>query len=148
MAQTEVYRYFWMRVTNQSGREANSIEEMRFMESLAGRASTAPQKSAQGGALMDVREQVRWFLGPNPDSATRVTIIDAATNLGLQTVVGEDDEISEPGVEIDLLSMPAAWGQSAAAGWIKSPVGRIWSHGAIACKFGYSVVTGAARQEG
>ena len=148
MAATEVYRYFWMRATNQEGREINSVEEMRFMRSLASRALETPQGSAQWDALAEDREQARWFLGPTADNATRVTIVDASATLALQIIPGADHAVSEGGVEIDLLSMPPAWSQRAAADWIKGPVGQVWSRGAMACRFGYSVVSGSARKEG
>jgi hypothetical protein len=145
MPATEVYRYFWIRTTNQKGRDLNSTEQMRFMKSLAGQVVEAPQDSARSDTLKDIREQARWFLGPGPDIATRVTIVGPPED-ALQVVAGADQEISEGGVEIDLLAMPAGWTQRAAKDWINSPVGKVWSHAAIACKLGYSVVTPSPSQ--
>jgi len=143
MSTREVFRYSWIKVSDDDGRAAMMRAALDLQRSLPERARAAQPGSAEAGILRTQLLMARAYLGGEVEHGIRVVILSPAEggSLALDLMTSSPHAIAQRGVEITVATMPSGYARADALAWLETPVGAAWSGGALACRLAHAVVT-------
>jgi len=142
MTTREVFRYSWIKVSDEEGRAQMMHAALELQHSLSERARVAPPGSAEAQFLRTQMIMARVYLGGEVEHGIRVIIFSPAEagSLALDIATPLPHQQSENGVEIATATMPSGYTLAQTQAWLETPVGLAWSTGALACRLAHAVV--------
>lgn len=142
MSTREVFRYSWIKVSNEDGEAQMTRAALSVQHALAEGARAARPGSAEAAFLRTQQLMARAYLGGDPEHGIRVVILSPAEagSLALDLRTTALHAVSENGIEITTATMPSGYSLEQAEAWLKTPVGAAWSTGALACRLAHAVV--------
>jgi len=142
MTTREVFRYSWIKVTDEDGRAEMMHAALELQHSLSERARAAAPGSAEAQFLRTQMIMARVYLGGEVEHGIRVIIFSPAEagSLALDIATPLPHQRSENGVEIATATMPSGYTLAQSQAWLETPVGVAWSAGALACRLAHAVV--------
>jgi len=142
MAHTEIYRYFWIKATDAAARTAASKASLDLQQNLIERSNAIPPDSPEASDLRVQQDMSRWYLAGETAKGTKIVVISPAEpSLSLEVLPTSGQVAALRGVEIELAAMPAGYTEQLSNEWIHTPVGQVWSAGALACRLSHAVTT-------
>jgi hypothetical protein len=143
MATREIFRYSWIKVSDEDGRAEMMRAALDLQPLLAEGANAAQPGSAEAAYFRAQTTMARAFLGGDLDHGIRVIILSPAVggSLSLDVLASSPHAISRDGIEITVATMPSGYSRADAEAWLQTPVGSAWSKGALACRLAHAVVT-------
>ena len=143
MSTREVYRYSWIKVSDDDGRAQMMRAALEVQHSLREHARAAQPGSAEAGFLRTQLVMARAYLGGEVEHGIRAVIFSPAEggSLSLDLVTPLPHAVSQRGTEITVATMPSGYARADALAWLETPVGAAWSGGALACRLAHAVVT-------
>jgi hypothetical protein len=142
MAMREVFRYSWIKVTDEDGRAQMMRAALALQTSLSERARATQPDNAEAQFLRTQMLMARVYLGGDVEHVIRVIIFSPAEagSLALDLATPLPHQRSENGIEIATATMPSGYTLAQAQAWLETPVGVAWSTGALACRLAHAVV--------
>src|SRR5579862_6278817 len=142
MATREVFRYSWIKVTDEDGRAGMMHAALAVQQSLSERARIAQAGTAEAHFLRTQVLMARAYLGGEVEHGIRVIIFSPAEagSVALDLATPLPHQRSENGIEISTATMPSGYTLAQAQTWLETPVGIAWSTGALACRLVHAVV--------
>lgn len=148
MAAAEIYRYFWIKVSDAGARALSAKAALELQQSFRARSRTTPPQSEEARLLRDQEAMARRYLGGDAvANVTRVVIIGSeGAPSSIDILPTGDCEGSSDSLEVSIAAMPPEYRRETSLDWIRTPVGRAWSAGAAMCRLSYAVAAPAGTQ--
>ena len=145
MSNPDIYRYFWIKVTDAKARAASEKAVLKLQQTLTARSTAAKPNSAAAIEARVQRDMVRWYLASVAPKGTRIVVIAAPEGgLALEVLHSAAPAVAKGTWQIAIAPMPPGYSKRQSADWIKTPVGQVWSKGAAVCRLCHAVITPAS----
>ena len=143
MSTREVFRYAWIKVSDEEGRARVMRSALELQQTLLDRAQTAEPGSPEARLVRTQLVMARVYLGGQVEHAIRVIIVPLVDggSLSLDVLTPLPHTVSQNGIEVAVATMPSGYTREEALNWLETPVGMTWSAGALACRLAQAVVT-------
>jgi hypothetical protein len=144
MLAKEMYRYFWIKVSDEAARAASAQAALELQTRLANQLKSAGPQSPEESLLRTEQDMARWYLGGEIMKGTKIVIVSPPNDApSLDVLAAAGQAVLTGTFEISIAVMPPAYPEDMSRDWLYSPVGQAWGIGAVACRLSYAVV-GAA----
>lgn len=142
MAMSEVFRYSWIKVSDEQGRVAMTRAALDVQKMLRERAPRCEPGSDEARWVRTQQVMARAYLAGQLEHGIRVVLFSPAQggSLSLDLLAREPHAASRDGIEIDIATMPSGYTRDDALAWLTTPVGAAWSSQALACRLVHAVV--------
>ena len=145
MPDSEVYRYFWIKVTDEQARAASDKAALTLQRSLLEQSKSAAPGSDEERFVRSQQAMARQYLGGELVNGTRIVIWSGnGMPLSVDVLPTSHQEGEAGPMEVAIAAMPADYLQDRSRDWIKTPVGQAWAAGAPMCRLSYAVVAAGA----
>lgn len=143
MSIREVFRYSWIKVSDEEGRCEQMRVALQLQQSLAERLQSALPGSDDARFLRTQVLMARAYLGGEVERGTRTTVFSVADagSLSVDLVATMPHARSRGEVEITTATMPSGYTLPQAVAWLETPVGIAWSTAVLACRLVHAVVS-------
>lgn len=146
MSMMEVFRYCWIKVSDEQGRVAMTRATFEVQKTLRDRAQQAEPGSADARWVRTQQVMARAYLAGQAEHGIRVVLFSPKEggSLSLDVLARQPHATSRDGIEIDIATMPSGYTREDAQAWLTTPVGAAWSSQALACRLVHAVVNAEA----
>lgn len=145
MSSPEIYRYFWIKVTDAKARVASEKAVLKLQQTLTARSTAAKANSAEAIEARVQKDMVRWYLASVSPKGTRIVVVaPPGGGLALEVLATAPHAIAKGTWQIAIAPMPPGYSKRQSTDWIDTPVGQVWAKGAAVCRLSHAVITPAS----